>query len=244
MSSPKFHKRILKSDLFNRFVARLAWGYIKLVKRTSSWTVLNEEIPKKYLEDDKPFILVFWHNRLLLNVLCWTFKTPIHMLISKHSDGRLISQVMTNFHIHTIAGSTNKEGVAALRLLLKTLKSGHCVGITPDGPRGPRFTISDGTLALARLSGADIIPCMSSTSKRKILSSWDRFLVGLPFSKGCFAWGDPLHIPRKATKEDLEILKEKLFTNMIKACDQGDNHCGHQPFFTLPIHKSTKGSKK
>lgn len=244
MSSPKLHKRILKSDLFNRFVARLAWGYIKLVKLTSSWTILNQKIPEEYLKNNKPFILVFWHNRLLLNVLCWTFKTPIHMLISKHADGKLISQVMTNFQIQTIAGSTNKEGAAALRTLLKALKSGACIGITPDGPRGPRFTISDGTMALARLSGADIIPCISSTSRRKIFSSWDRFILGFPFSKGCFAWGEPLHIPRNATKEDLKSLEEKLYDTMIKACDLADNHCGHEPFLTLPVHHLTKGSKQ
>lgn len=236
-----YFKTVTKSDFFIRCVARIAWAYIHFVKLTSRWTILHQDRIQTYVDSGKPVIVVFWHNRLFLNALGWTYDKPFHMLISKHTDGRLISQVMTNFGINTIEGSTNKNGTAALRSMVKTLKLGETVGITPDGPRGPRFSISDGTLALARLSGADIIPGVTSSSRRKIIGSWDRFLLALPFSKACFVWGDPIKF--NPAKEAMDDNRTAIYNGLMKTCDEADAHCGHPSFVTLPTHlNDPKGS--
>lgn len=238
--SPKpLLKKIVKSDGFIHGVARLAWLYIKTVEKTSSFTILNEDRIKKYVDNNTPVIVAFWHNRLFLNALGWSYQAPFYMLISKHSDGQLISRVMDCFNIQTIEGSTNKEGAGALRSLLKTLKTGGYVGITPDGPRGPRFSISDGTIALARLSGVDVIPGMSACKRRKVLGSWDRFIFALPFSKLAFNWGEPVSIPKKATEDDIKIFREKLYKNMMAAADEADAFCGHKPFLEITAEEAS-----
>ncbi len=227
-------KALTKSDLFILIVARIAWAYIKFVQITSKWTILHQNRIDAYVKANKPAIVVFWHNRLFLNALGWTYDKPFYMLISKHTDGRLISQVMDNFGIDTIAGSTNKDGIAALRTMVTTLKQGNLVGITPDGPRGPRFHISDGVLSLARLSGADIIPGISSIKRRKIMGSWDRFILALPFSKACFVWGKPITLsPDKGAIEDN---RQKVYDAMMATCDEADAYCDHPAFTSLPEH--------
>ena len=210
-------------------MARCAWLYIHFVYLTSKWRVINAHIPQHYWDQNKPFILAFWHNRLLLEVLGWAKNQPIQMLISKHSDGKLIAKVMENFSIQTIEGSTKKGGAKAFRSLLKALKKGDCIGITPDGPRGPRFEISDGTLALAKLSGCPIIPGAYGIKRRKVLKSWDKFIFALPFTKAVFVWGDPFFIPKDAPPQDLENAKESLAKHLCDISNEADRLCGHVP---------------
>ncbi len=225
----KLYKRILKSNGFIGFMAGVASSYIRFVYYTSRWQHINRDIPEKYWDQDEPFICAFWHNRVLMNVYGWNRKKPFNMLISKHSDGKLIAQTIENFHIKTIAGSKNKGGVEALRGLLKALKSGECVGITPDGPRGPRFTVSEGVIMLAKMSGCPIIPGAFGIKRRKVLKSWDKFILALPFSKGVFVWGKPVFVSRDANESDFKKAKQKLTKNLCDVSNKADQLCGHNP---------------
>ncbi len=89
------------------------------------------------IADGRAFIGAFWHGRMLMIPMGWQRMAPMHMLISAHRDGRIIADAVSYFGIQAIAGSTRRGGSAALRNMLKKLKEGDCVAITPDGPRGP-----------------------------------------------------------------------------------------------------------
>lgn len=225
----RFHKRLLKSSFFLKFMAHVASAYIRFVYYTSRWKHINRHIPEAYWEQDKPFICIFWHNRVLMNVYGWNRKKPFNMLISKHADGKFIAQIMDNFNIKTVEGSKSKGGLKALRNLLKVLKDGDCIGITPDGPRGPRFQISEGVMKVAQLSGCDILSGAYGVKRRKVLRSWDRFILALPFTKGYFVWGEPLYVPSKATPEEIESLKEKVQDILCETSNKADALCGHEP---------------
>jgi hypothetical protein len=151
------------------------------------------------------------------------------MLISKHADGKFIAQIMDNFNIKTVEGSKSKGGLEALRNLLKVLKKGESIGITPDGPRGPRFKISDGVMKVAQLSGCDIVSGAYGVKRRKVLNSWDRFVIALPFTKGYFVWGDAISVPAKATPEEIEQLKKKVQNILCETSNQADALCDHEP---------------
>ncbi len=225
----KLHKRLLKSGWFITFMAGVASSYIRFVYYTSRWQHINRQSPEEYWDQEKPFVCAFWHNRVLMNVYGWNRKKPFNMLISKHSDGKLIAQTIENFNIKTIAGSKSKGGLEALRGLLKALKSGESVGITPDGPRGPRFKVSDGVIMLAKMSGHPIIPGAYAIKRRKVLGSWDKFILALPFSKGVFVWGDPLFVSRDADESALEKAKIDLTKSLCDVSNKADQLCGHGP---------------
>jgi len=222
------HKRLLKHPLTIRCIAFLAACYMGFVYRTTRWQTIGWEKPQKYWNEGKPFIATFWHNRLLMVLFGWTDPRAFHVLISSHSDGQLIAKTVAHHGMQTIAGSSSKGGLDALRSLLKVLKGGGFIGITPDGPKGPRFEVSDGTINLAKLSGCDIIPFTYAIQRRKVLRSWDRFILALPFSKGIFAWGDPVSVPRKISEADLKHFKEDLCRKMHKITDEADALCQHE----------------
>ena len=160
--------------------------------------------------------------------LAWHGLTPFHMLISAHRDGRIIAGAMTYFGIETIAGSTSRGGSSALREILKRLKDGGCVGITPDGPRGPAMTVSVGIVNIARLAGVPIVPVTYATSRRRELATWDRFHLALPFGRGVFLFGEPIEIAATLDETGIENVRCRLETRMVEMVREADWLVGHK----------------
>src|SRR5207249_2830249 len=142
--------------------------YIRFVYRTNRWAVEGAEIPRELRRAGRPFILAFWHGRLLMIPMAWQRLAPMYMLISAHRDGRIIADAVTYFGVNSIAGSTRRGGSAALRHMLRQIAAGDCVGITPDGPRGPAMRASIGVVNVARLARVPIVPVVFATSRRRV----------------------------------------------------------------------------
>ena len=219
------YKKILRTKLAYSFICWIASKYIKFVSLTLKWKYLNKKHADTLWKNNENFILCFWHGRLLMMPLSWKKEKKINMLISEHPDGQLISKTVKYFGINTIHGSTSKGGTKAIRNIIESLKSGQSVGITPDGPRGPKMKINSAIIKIASLTGFKILPLSCSVKNKFILKSWDKFLVALPFGKGCFAWGEPLKIKKKITKEEDLKLSNKLENILLKLTKEADHYC-------------------
>ncbi len=202
--------------------------YIRLVRHTGRWRILGADIPESFSRAGKPFILSFWHGRLMMMPYCWRDTRLVKMLISDHRDGRIISGTVRYFDIDSVVGSSRRGGARATRRLIRLLRGGGIVGITPDGPSGPRMRVGGGAVALARLSGAPIIPATFAASPRRVLASWDRFVLALPFSRGVFLWGDPIDVPRGADPQIMEARRLELEQAMNALCERADALVGQR----------------
>jgi lysophospholipid acyltransferase (LPLAT)-like uncharacterized protein len=151
------------------------------------------------------------------------------MLISSHPDGRLISRTVAHFGIDTIAGSSRRGGLEALLGMVRKLRHGESVGITPDGPRGPRMRAGNGPIAVARISGATIIPAAASVSRRMVLNTWDKLIVALPFGQGATVWGEPIRVARDAGAEDMASARLRLETELTRVTNAADAAVGVTP---------------
>lgn len=222
-------KSLLRSEGLRRFLCWAGSGYIRLVHASGPWEVVGAHIPAAFWESGRPFILCFWHGRLLMMPYCWRRGRPIHMLISSHPDGQLIARTVGHFGIETVAGSSTRGGAQGMRSLIRLLKRGESVGITPDGPRGPRMRAGLGAVALARLSGAPLVPCSYSTTRRRLARSWDRFVVALPGGRGVIAWGEPIAVPSDADEPALEAARQRLEDALNAITAEADRRAGHVP---------------
>ena len=223
----KWLRPLLRSEPSYRFFAFLASIYIRFVFLTCKWETLGKEIPESYIKDKKPFIVCFWHGRLGMLACAWTWKDrPFRMLMSTHRDGLLIARTVSHFGITWIAGSTQRGGTEALRGLIKTLRNGETIGITPDGPRGPSQVASIGVVTLAKLAKVDLVPITFSTSRRRLLKTWDRFHLPLPFGRGLFIWGDPISPPTSGDETEMESVRQQLETEMTALQNKADGLMG------------------
>ena len=123
-------------------------------------------------------------------------------LTSTSRDGELIAQFLGRFGIGPVRGSASERGSTALRELIRFLRRGCDVGITPDGSRGPCYEIKPGLVLLAQLSGRRIVPISFEYAWRT--RSWDRFFIPKPFSRVTFVVGEPFDVVKTATPEAFE----------------------------------------
>jgi lysophospholipid acyltransferase (LPLAT)-like uncharacterized protein len=194
--------------------------YIQLVWKTGRWTLIGDDGPRALNRAGTPFIVAFWHGRLLMIPYALGGEgSNVRVLISAHRDGRIISGAMDYFDIETISGSSSKGGAGAFRYAIRFLRNGGVLGITPDGPRGPRMRASDGVIAIARLTGTPILPLAYATSRRIVLGSWDRFILPLPFARGVFVWGAPIRVARDADRETARDAVEQALNAVTQQAD-------------------------
>ena len=219
------YKKIFRTKLAYNIICWIGAKYIKFVSFTTKWSFINKKYVENLCKKNEAFILCFWHGRLLMMPLSWNKKKKINVLISAHSDGQLLSKTVKYFDIETIIGSSSKGGSEAIRNIIKSLKSGISIGMTPDGPRGPRMKINSVIIKIASLTGNKIVPLSYSVKKIFFLNSWDKFLVALPFGKGCFIWGRPIKIKKNiSNNEDLK-LSNKLEKILLKLTKEADQYC-------------------
>ncbi len=226
-----------KSAWFQGLAVWVGVAYIRLCHATGRWEHVNEEMPRAFWDSGKPFIVAFWHGRILMIRYGWRTDQPISILISRHGDGELIARVMEKMGIGSVRGSSQAEnkkrkdrgGLAALRAMTAALKENQYIGFTPDGPKGPRMRAKEGLVALAKMSGVPIIAGTYSVAPRKVLKSWDGFVLARPFSRGVFIWGNPIEVPSNADDELLEEKRLEIEREMNRITDEADVMMGNTP---------------
>lgn len=158
-------------------VLRLLYATLR-VRMNDQAGVLTTESPRA--------IWIFWHNRLILvpyirEQLIARPKTAA--LTSASKDGEILSGLLRRFRLKPVRGSSSRRGVAALIEMIRLVEDGYDVGITPDGPRGPRYTFNPGAITLAQKTGTQILPVSVHYTKFWRLKSWDGFMIPKPFSR-------------------------------------------------------------
>jgi len=174
-----------------------------------------------------PFILVSWHNRNILS--CFGYLAhrrkgrQFRPLASASKDGSIAAAAMGYLGVDCIRGSSSRGGTAALRQMLKAVKHGDDLGITPDGPRGPKYRLQAGVITTAKMTGVPIIPMSYQARRKKILKSWDAMIVPYPFNRLHYAYGDPIHIPRDADDAAMEQYRLQVEREMMRLCQLVEN---------------------
>jgi lysophospholipid acyltransferase (LPLAT)-like uncharacterized protein len=221
-------KTLLRTPQAQAMLAALLGGYLGFALRTTRWTLDGQENFAPF-GSGTPAIFAFWHEflpltpalSLIARKLPFYRPTPIHTLVSQHRDGQFIGSVVRRFGIVPIAGSSTRGGAAGLRSLLAVLRQGDLIGITPDGPRGPRRQAAPGVAQLAALSGVPVVPLAARTTRRIQLGTWDRMAVPLPFGRGVMVCGPPIDVPRDGWKDAIPAIAEAL----TRAADRADFLC-------------------
>ena len=217
-------KRLVKNFFIQNLLGLITSVYIYTVRITSKINYENMSIPERLWKSNEPFILAFWHSQLMMIGFSWKIKKKINILASSHSDGRFGSIVGKYFNLNNIPTSDKNKSMT-LRLIYKLLNDKKYIGITPDGPRGPKEKVSEGIIKIAKSANIPIIPVGFWSSKNIQLKSWDSFLVTLPFSKCSFVWSDPLEIPKNIDEERVLYFQELLQTKINQCVEKAQKNC-------------------
>ena len=219
-------RKLMRRPFVREALSWLGARYIRFVWLSGRWRIKSPEVLAGLIDREDAFIACFWHGRMLMLPNVWSNAVKMNVLISRHRDGVLISRTLEHLGIGTISGSTSKGGAGALAAMVRVLRRGEFVSITPDGPRGPSMRVAPGAIAAAKLSGAYLLPVSFSARWRIVSGSWDSMIIPLPFTRGIVGVGTPFRVPRDASDEDMSRLRRQLEADMIALTNELDSDLG------------------
>jgi len=185
-----------RGGLRTRLLALAGSGFVRLLAASVRFRFHGEEQVRAWERAGRPFIVAFWHRHLLL--MRYAFRgATIHVLISRSSDGELIARIMHRLGVATVRGSSSRGGAAGVRGLLRAARRGSCLGITPDGPRGPLRVAQPGVALVAAASQLPVVPVAICARRARELGSWDRMPVPWPWTRVEVVYGDAIEVPRR-----------------------------------------------
>lgn len=199
-----------------RVAARAVWLLVSALSKTFRWHLDDRS---GVLSPDQPRQAIFalWHNRsALAPVIFRRYIRPggggrrLTTMASASKDGAIAARVLELFGAHAVRGSSSRRGPQALAELIDASRGGSDLAITPDGPRGPRYHVQAGVIALAQYTALPLVPVSYHLSAKKVLRSWDGYQVPLPFSRCDLVFGQPLNVPRRLTETDRDELRAEL----------------------------------
>ena len=159
----------------------------------------------------QPVIFCLWHNRLAISMLVHRrHPRKLAALVSASRDGALLAAILGTFGVKQVRGSSSRRGPQALLEMASRAGLGYDLAVTPDGPRGPRYVVQQGVIALAQVTGLPIIPVTCNTRRKISLKSWDGFQIPLPFSRCELLLNEPIRVPREACEVKREELRLEL----------------------------------
>jgi lysophospholipid acyltransferase (LPLAT)-like uncharacterized protein len=176
---------------------------------------------KTYHFIDEPIeeqcMAVTWHSELLISPQVYRKlrkKQKTAAIIAQHHDGELIARTLNFLRIKPLRGSSRRGAKAVLIAAIAALKDGHSVMITPDGPKGPRYSMSDGAVALALRSNLPLMVVNYKTNSFWQLKSWDKFIIPKPFAT-LNIYHQVLSISDMQKHEAKEYLLKQMLTHAI-----------------------------
>ena len=173
---------------------------------------VNPEVARR---EGRRYIYAFFHEIMLFPAHYWAWP-EMHILISDHRDGELITQVVRRLGFGVVRGSTTRGGARALRQMTQRMNRGNLC-VTPDGPKGPRRHVHQGMIYLASRTGLPIVGAGMAFRRAWRARSWDRFAVPRPFSAAACVTPEPVTVPPDADRDTLEACRQEVERRMQDA---------------------------
>lgn len=206
----------------------LAWWYTLFLGWTTRIYWFKTDEAKAMEDNGKGLIYAIWHNQQLF--LLYPYRgQKIAPLISKSSDGEYIARCLPHFGMIAVRGSTSKGGARALIKLIQAAREGYRPMLTPDGPRGPIYTVQPGILFLAKKTGLPIIPVGAALSHKIKVGSWDKMRVPLPFGKTALTYGKAVWVK---DEKDFDRAAKELQEQLNWASEQSEWFINQKHFDT------------
>jgi lysophospholipid acyltransferase (LPLAT)-like uncharacterized protein len=198
----------LRQRIILRIIIFLGHSFIRLLGPTLRVCVSREEGAQETL-DQRPTVASFWHSCQV--PAAYVFRNlGIRVMSSNSYDGEYMGRIVRKLGFVPVKGSSSRNAVRALLGLRRALEEGWTVAFTLDGPRGPRYKVKPGPVALARSAGVPMTMFHMAVDRAWVLNTWDRLMIPMPFSRVLLRIGKLIDVPWETSDAELPRYEAEL----------------------------------
>jgi lysophospholipid acyltransferase (LPLAT)-like uncharacterized protein len=205
----------LRQRIVLRIIIAAGYCFIRFIGPTLRVCVSREEGAQQGIAQ-RPLIISFWHACII--PATYLFRNAgIRVMSSNSYDGEYMGRIIRKFGFVAVKGSSSRNAVRALLGLRRALQQGWAVAFTLDGPRGPRYKVKPGPVALARSSAVPLTMFHIAVESAWVLNTWDRLIIPKPFSRVLMRFGKLIPVPSDASDEEIERYQQELQDSLDRA---------------------------
>ena len=206
--SPSPQRFSLRQRIVLRIIIFAGYWFIRIIGPTLRVCVSSEEGAQQTIAQ-RPLIVSSWHASIIpATYICRNI--GVRVMSSNSYDGEYMGRIIRKFGFVAVKGSSSRNAVRALLGLRRALKDGWTVSFTLDGPRGPRYQVKPGPVALARSSGVPLSMFHMAVERAWILNTWDRLMIPKPFSRVLVRFGKLIPVPPDASDQEVACYQQEL----------------------------------
>ena len=219
------YKSLSSSPAVRQVLVRLLGWLLRGLFATLRAEYVQRQLEHQVMNSGSPILFTFWHGRMLYFLKLYEYLgSRVTILVSHSRDGEFLAQLLESFGLHTTRGSSSQGGARGLLAVVSKVRTGMDACFTPDGPRGPRYRAQPGLVVVAKRTGAAILPMTFGASRKRVLATWDAFLLPLPFSRVVVVYGEPIYVPANASASDLEVKRREVQASLRRITETADNY--------------------
>jgi lysophospholipid acyltransferase (LPLAT)-like uncharacterized protein len=205
-------RSILAAPHFHRFL----YHFIRIYSRTLRLRIENEARWQQLIAEGTPVLLCAWHQQFFAAIRHFKSYAKYHpaLMISRSRDGAIIAAVARQTGWKTVRGSSSRGGKAALRAMIRHMKTEKLAAHVLDGPTGPIGVVKAGVIRMAHEALAVVVPFSVTANRAWYFNSWDRFMLPLPFSRITLRFAEPVRLPPTKDPEAFERQRVRIETMM------------------------------
>jgi lysophospholipid acyltransferase (LPLAT)-like uncharacterized protein len=234
-ATPGPRRFTLRQRIILRMIITAGYWFIRLVGPTLRVCASREEGAQETI-GQRPLIGSFWHACIIpATYMCRNL--GVRVMSSNSYDGEYMGRIIRKFGFVAVKGSSSRNAVRALLGLRRALREGWSVAFTLDGPRGPRYKVKPGPVALARSSGVPLTMFHMAVDRAWVLNSWDRMMIPKPFSRVLMRFGKLIPVPADASEADLDHYQQQLQDSLDRVREFAEANVDKVGTTEFPFHK-------
>lgn len=227
----KSKRRLTPMRMFGyRIAVVVAKVFVELLWATCRLRFVGKERYDELVRREQTVVPVCWHQHLLI---CARFVVSRKhsglrpgFMISPSVDGEAPTMLARSYGAHIVRGSGSYTGVRAVLGAHQAIQDGVSPLITPDGPRGPRFKFKPGAIFAAQIAGKHVVPLAFAAKPAKVMKTWDKFVLPMPFSRIVIAIGEPFAPPKEMSDAEMEQAQREMEKRMLETYEQAARALG------------------
>jgi lysophospholipid acyltransferase (LPLAT)-like uncharacterized protein len=181
----------------------LMWLFIAATNRTVRFEVIGPRPDDALRGTGEKIVYVFFHSRLF-SMFRMLRGRRVAVLVAVGDIGDVIANTARWFGHVPARGGRSGRATAALVEMIREVRRGRTGAFAVDGSRGPRDVVKPGALYVAQKTGAVVVPVATSAFRHWHLGIWDRHEIPAPFTKMIALMGEPVRVPRGASREEID----------------------------------------